>query len=72
MYLLKMSRNTEPAEKICVLRLHPSHDNLHGEDPLSSVCEEGGYQVPRVLVVVPTKLDVTQGGFTLLLHVLQV
>ena len=72
MYLLKMSRNTEPAEKICVLRLHPSHDDLHGQYPLCRVGEEGGHEVSRVLVIVPTQLDIAQGGLALLLHVLQV
>ena len=67
-----MSRNTEPAEELCVLRLHPSHDDLHGQDPLCSVCEEGGDEVPRILVIVPAELDVSQRGLALLLHVLQV
>ena len=67
-----MRRNTEPTEEISVLRLHPSHDNLHGQYPLCSVCEEGGNKVSRVLVVVPAKLDVSQGGLTLLPHVMQV
>ena len=67
-----MSRNTEPAEELCVLRLHPSHDDLHGQYPLCRVGEEGGHEVSRVLVIVPTQLDIAQGGFALLLHVLQV
>ena len=67
-----MSRDTEPTEKIRVLRLHRIHDNLHGQYPLCSVCKEGGHEVSRVLVIVPSELDVTQGGLALLLHVLQV
>ena len=71
-YLLKMSWNTEPEEKISVLGLHSSHDYLHGQYPLCSVGKEGGHEVSRVLVIVPTQLDIAQGGFALLLHVLQV
>ena len=64
-----MCRNAQPAEEILVLRLHPSHYNLHGQNPCSSVGEEGGHELSCVLTIVPPKLDVTQGVLALVLHV---
>ena len=67
-----MRRNAQPEEEIFILGLHPSHDNLHGQDPLCCVCKERMYEISGVLVIVLAELDVAQGRLTLLLHVLQV
>lgn len=71
-YLVEMRRNAEPAEKVLVLGLHPRHDDLHGQNSLCGVCEEGRHEVAGVLVIVPAQLDVAEGGLALLLHVGQV